>query len=402
MSWSARLPQESLVSRTVGLISESFGVPLFSGTEKERQAHAKRLAWSLAGRRMLASLFDEVERGEDGAVSITHAKRAFFNSYAACYAIFYSTLGIERPSPTECRRSADEAFDAYLDAGFFRHTPYWVKSAPFRASSDLVRRTWPETLQDFVASDKATLLRGVGPGLDVRMSGLGPWLTETKRKEIQIGSTVHSDDFIGFHVESREDGWKRLLRNARWERVSKSALSDYEIFVFIHPGIGVWKRSSEVTKLSRSHVSASVASDETDVYFSLARIRLDDAPRTFLLRSRHGDIELSPLSEADALRGNEWLIAAACCMGAQPLCTAQSVSASVCEQDLRRGRQRKFVSVKLSMRPSRELEAFLRVYSWPADMDAPKPWARIMPDCVFTYFLPHLMKEGFYILSKRG
>lgn len=381
------------VRRQSDIISNTLGVPLFGLSDQERHDHALRLAWSLAGRRMLASLFDETESGEGKHVSVFHTKRAFSETYAACLAMF---LPETDGAPDVLRNDsdiADEAFSTYLGAGFFRKSPYWVKSAPPSCSCcDLP--SGASKAKDFQGM---FLLRGIGPGLQVGMSGLGPWMTETKWKAAQtlFGVDILSKspvDFLNLHTEQIEDGWNRLVCGAQWQRNKSNDLNEYRIFCFTSHSFGLWKNFSETQGLFSFKAPITQKNAITLAYF-----QQNDKPKTFLLRQKENDFELSPLSDTDALRSNEWLLAASRSNGTAPLCTVKPLFAALSEYEWCRGGRHAFVQIRLSMRPSEQLEAFLKVYSWPAEMDSPNPWSRIMPAGIFTYFHPLLLREGFRV-----
>lgn len=245
MRWTIRRSPDSWVTDTIDTVSEALGIPLFGTDQKAKIEHAKRLAWSLAGRRMLASLFDETENNAGRGVSITHAKRAFAETHAACCAVMLpetecNPLGLKESSTL----AADEAFAAYRDAGFFRKSSRWVKSAPPLRSFVEIQQKWFGEEKGFANPKKAFLLRGVGPGLEVQMSGLGPWVTEKKWCEINTANSIHissvsSRDFIGSSVETMDKGWLRLLRDANWKRVRQTDLLDCEFFFLFLQGLDV-------------------------------------------------------------------------------------------------------------------------------------------------------------------
>lgn len=404
MRWTIRRSPDSWVTDTIDTVSEALGIPLFGTDQKAKIEHAKRLAWSLAGRRMLASLFDETENNAGRGVSITHAKRAFAETHAACCAVMLpetecNPLGLKESSTL----AADEAFAAYRDAGFFRKSSRWVKSAPPLRSFVEIQQKWFGEEKGFANPKKAFLLRGVGPGLEVQMSGLGPWVTEKKWCEINTANSIHissvsSRDFIGSSVETMDKGWLRLLRDANWKRVRQTDLLDCEIFVFISPGTGCWQPSTDVKEFFPSCVSRLVTPES---FLTLARLHLAHATHFFLCRKNQGELELAQLSMVDAFRRNEWLLMASLSMGMQPICAVSSKPAAVSELGIRQCKVKQFVRVKLSMRPSVEIESFLRVYSWPADMDAPRMWDRIMPASVFANILPCLLQESFKIVPQQ-
>lgn len=396
MSWVGSVSSEEFLRRKIDIISNALGVPLFGLSDQEKHDHVLRLAWSLAGRRMLASLFDETESGEGTRVSVQHTKRAFSETYSACLEMFLSETDDAQAAKDSCTDIADKAFSAYLNAGFFRKSPNWVKSAPPSCSCE-----------DPLAASPANgdvprmfLLRGIGPGLSVGMSGLGPWMIARRWNEIQTSLSVNIPakppvDFLNLHSERIEDGWSRLLHEAQWERIRSDDLVSHRIFCFTNPGFGLWKNFNEVKSISDfSHSEISKNS------VTLAITRHNDKPKTFLFRENENGFELSPISEADALRRNEWLLAASCDTGAAPFCTVKSLGAAVSTYEWSRGRRHEFTRIHLSMRPSMELEAFLKVYSWPAKINSPDPWNRIMPKGIFNYFQPLLIREGFRIVQQ--
>lgn len=393
MSRLGSVSSEDFIRRKIDIISNALGVPLFGLSDQEKQDHALRLAWSLAGRRMLASLFDETESGEGKHVSVFHTKRAFSETYAACLAMFLDDTGGVPVTNRNDKDVADKAFEAYLEAGFFRKSPYWVRSAPPSCSCSDIQPDPSET-KDF---PRMFLLRGIGPGLPVGMSGLGPWMTETKWKAAQtlFGVNILSKspvDFLNLHTEQINDGWNRLMRATQWERTTSNDLNEYRIFCFTSHSFGLWKNFNE----SRGVFSFKISNTPENAV-TLARFQQNDKPQTFLLRQKENDFELSPLSDTDALRSNEWLLAAARSNGAAPLCTVKPLSAALSEYEWRQNGRHAFVQIRLSMLPSEKLEAFLKVYSWPAEMDSPNTWNRIMPAGIFTYFHPLLLREGYRV-----
>lgn len=404
MSWINPIRNDRFIPKTSDIISESLGIPLFDlEDESEKREHAMRLAWSLAGRRMLSSLFDETESAEKGSVSIFHVKRAFSETYTACLTMFGVGQQIDALIRRKSEEAADKAFKLYLKAGFFQKSPYNVRSSlPTISCIDANPKSFDLKSPDS-NTQKAYLLRGIGPGLHAQMSGIGPWLSESEWLNFESANQpkvrkLTPENFIGLPVEPADQGWKRLLSNAKWRTAEPDEYPNFEIFVFHHPGRGIWKNSSETSQLFPRAITTKFPPEKS---VTIARAPLQDGKRNYFLCRKHQEqFEISQISDIDSLRRHDWLIAATRNLGNNPICWVEPLSGAVSTRRSREGKRQLFVRVRVDMLPSVETRTLLKVFSWPESMEDPKSYIRIIPINIWEYFETVLSKEGFDIKSR--
>ena len=136
------------VSELISEIQTHLNIPSAEG-EKQVE-YFFRLAYSLAGRWALESLYDR-ENNEASSVSVQHFKKTFINVFQSIF-----TLPKEK---VELNVLADYVFDIYKKGGVFYQSGLALYAVP-RVESIL---------------DNIKFLRGLNPREGVFMSGLGPY-----------------------------------------------------------------------------------------------------------------------------------------------------------------------------------------------------------------------------------
>lgn len=346
-------PPRKLAQQVFQSMTVSLGLPVWPTGETQ---WVRALAGSLGARRLLAALFDEVEGAEN--VSVTHLKRTFIDTFGAVESIW---LNNQSPLDDAARRElADQVVNAYERTGFLLRKPFNATAPLFRAASN----------------DSVLLLRGIGPDLDVKMSGYCPWLPRVTEQSTPC-PVQSAASFMRLPQESSEDLWHRLVASARWRKLPDQRTG----FSFFAPLENRW------------HDEPRLKPEE----LGLARFQQDGTHLLFLLRKTDKQIEIAPITDIDAVRSQALALQAHIHAGGTPTATIRN-NLSTSGPDTPSG----YCFIELSIMPPTELNAFFQLASWPLDYQNPSRWRRAFAAPVAAFFFPLLELEGFCIRHEHG
>ncbi len=332
-------------SELLHLVENAFDIKRYSN-ESNSDYHA-RVTYSLAGRWMLASIFDETQpiQGTDIDnetkywVSIHHAKQRFKDIYTTVFSPKSSVFSRE-----DIDQIADYAYQAYLDCGYFYHQDLYISR--------------PQSRTEQVG--KIQFLRGLSPEKNSRMCGLGPFL-ESK----SINETSWKDMF-DFDLEHLIQAFDYQIKNAKWSEYWGN-LSDLEFLNIDRRYNRYWtERYNEgIVSLARTRVAP--------YRYSIYKVVNNNNRKTMMLANTSIDL-------SDGL----WVDVA----NAILLKNNQQISHKIVPNN-------HYYEIHLKFLLPSRIQGWLNLYSWPLDLKNINPFHRLIRKEVFDVIRPYLEQYGF-------
>ena len=344
---------------TLDLIISGLNIPCFGSGASSRSLQTAGAAYSLAARRLLASLWD----GNDGEVSVQHTKRAFSDTFYAVNTLWRHLPDAGNEDETESSATADAVFTLYEKCGFLYRKPNYVRSAPLR---------WTQI-------GRLTPTRGLGPGIDAGMAGALPFLL-SPTPAFTSANQVTPATFFGKPSYSDRQWIQTVIARAQWSTVPADQLANYEFLRLKDFPRGYW--STSVQDVPRNLISVA---------------RTFNAPYQYYLCRQEplsGNIQFSTLS-LNAVPDLRLLTLNAIREAGTPLmCRVTPMpKASVLPHQ---SSSVTYSRVTWNYLPPQWLHNALRLSGWPSPKTNPD-FGRIIPDDILQFLLPALEAEGFLI-----
>lgn len=344
---------------TLDLIISSLNIPYFGYGASSRSLQTGCAAYSLAARRLLASLWDGIE----GEVSVQHAKRAFSDTFYAVNTLWRHLPDARNECAAEPSATADAVFTLYEKCGFLYRKPNYVRSAPLR---------WTQT-------GHLMLSRGLGPGIDAGMAGALPFLLSPQPALTSVNRVTPST-FFGKPSYSDRQWIQTVIARAQWSAVPADQLASYEFLRLKDFSRGYWSTSTQ----DIPHNLISVA-------------RTFNAPYQYYLcrqKTLSGNIQFSALSHNVVPDLRLLAINAIREAGSPLMCYVTPMpKASILPHQ---SSPVTYSRVTWNYLPPQWLHNALRLSGWPFPETNPD-FGRIIPDDILQFFLPALEEEGFLI-----
>lgn len=343
-------------------VCTGLGIPLFGRTEDDGQGQAARAAYSLAARRLLASLWDVTELAQTNEVSVTHAKRAFLDTYRGAQSLW---LDKDHQLPEDkLNKLAAALFEQYVDCGFLYHRNNYVSSAPLKWAS--------------ANNAAAQIARGIGPGFSVQMAGALPVLRQPA-DPLPPDRRTSLGAFFGKPPRSPRETWEATLRLAHWSDVPPEELTHYEFLELTHFDNHYW--TNTISGMNAG--SVSIARD--------ARLR----STYFLCRKTPEDrLQFSDLNNLSLQDLRSLALKALRLHGTRVTCRAKRLPTPTVNGNCLLPFQCSQVS--WSYLPTPWLHNALCLSGWPV-LHKSEAFCRIIPDDVLQQLLPYLEEEGFLV-----
>lgn len=301
-----------------------------------------RTAYSLAGRWMLASLFDEVQSFDDDGnvqkamVSVYHTKKRFASTFKTVIANYFDAENLER--------IVNSVYDSYERCGFFYHQNYYVQPPRLRVEQ----------------AGRICFIRGMGPEVETRMSGLGPYL----QKEAASNKWASMFRIDMKDLDSQLDS---TLSVAQWSNYPEN-LDEIEYL----PILGKYYRDSWLNNYENATISLARTKLKPHRYY-LYKI---DSPEA------SDELVVHPLNLEIGTR--KWLDIA----NILRLRKHQKIVHQL-KSDLH------YYEIKLECLLPERIQNWLEVYSWPMSFEYPSHYHRLIRKDVFHPIKTYLEQYGY-------
>ena len=305
--------------------------------------YLSRVAYSLAARWMLASLFDDTQALNDpsecpGAVSIHHIKRRFKDIFSTFFSPKYSQFSQE-----DITQIVDQVYDYYLACGYFYHLDLYVTRPRVRAEQG-------QSIQ---------FHRGMSPEKQVKMCGLGPFSNTDNTHE------GNWKEMFGFELDKLIPTYEYQIENAKWTNYLGN-FSDLEYL-----------------NLNRRYGRYWVDCADKD-FISLARTKLE--PHHYFL------------CKVDRLNGMETLFTSPLTLDLSNGLWVDFANAIFLKKDNkivhRISEDTHYYEIKLQYLLPKQIQIWFDVYSWPVNLKQINPFNRLIRKDVFNVVKPYLEQYG--------
>lgn len=342
---------------TLDLIISGLNIPCFGSGILYHRLQTACAAYSLAARRLLASLWDSHE----GEVSVQHAKRAFSDTFYAVNTLWCNSSDTQ--DKAEPFALADAVFTLYENCGFLYRKPNYARSAPLR---------WTQT-------GHLTPARGLGPGIDVSMAGALPFLLSPTLDFTSVNQVTPSN-FFGKPSYSDRRWIQTVIARAQWSTVPAEQLSSYQFLRLKDFSRGYWSPSAQDVPCNLISVARTLNAPYQ--YYLCRKEALSD-------NIQFSALSLNAVPDLRLLTLNTLREA-----GTPLMCRVTPMpKAFVLPHQLS---SVKYSRVTWSYLPSQWLHNALRLSGWPSSEGNPD-FGRIIPNDILQFLLPALEEEGFLI-----
>ena len=323
-------------------ISQDLGIP--KADDETEKSWTERFVYSAIANAAYTSLWD-IE--EDADISVTHFKDCLKNQYSMFHDIFPI---ISEFTDDEISDFSEYIYGIYLNAGCFYHSAYRI--------SPCIR-----TAEDY---QNTVLLRGQSPNENIKMSGVGYYLENTKQASCVKNMWNISETTLGeeYSLLLQRGGWQKFdsnYGNCEFLNISKKAGAKYFIN---HP--------PEYSGIS------------------LMRMNLNGVKNYYLFRNDN-EPQYLQLSD-DETRNGEWLTIA------NAIWMKNGLRPGIYYQQ---GPELTTINIKYILPPS--FRDFYLLYTWPVELKTYNNiFKRLMSNVVFPYFVDKLEQSGYSIIRQEN